>query len=517
MATTATEHSVYGEADRGPARKALIAAVAGTLSAGSALAQTWRTEAFVGGQVTITNNANFEDSTNRDGDVILNVEPGIRFSREGGRLRLNGFASVNAIGYVQGTETSRLLPRAAILGELEAIERFFFIEGGLNVNQELLNPFVPRSDANSTFNKYTYGQVQLAPYIKGNLGQNLQYLVRSDNSYTFTTQSTTPLSNAYYGRHFGEIVRPAEPLGWSVRAEAEITNIRDQVQPSQRLETALARVFWAATPQLTIGARGGYESTNYTAEDESGPIYGADIDWAISPVTRLAGYWENRFFGPKYQFNASHRGPQLASSFAASRQVTTYPQLFLTIPQTGNVAGLLDAVLIARFPDPIERAAQVQDLIARQGLPESIPGSVNIYSQNANVNTNGSANFALIGVRNTLALLLYYGKTEELPDARIPPTFLLFNNNRQQGATVSLSHRLTPQGTLTALARYGETRGIDANADDYTNQAVTQLQYTYQLLPRSSVFVGARYQVTASNVSTDSTEAALLGGFFHTF
>ena len=150
--------------------------------------------------------------------------------------------------------------------------------------------------------------------------------------------------------------------------------------------------------------------------------------------------------------------------------MATNPQLILQLPATGNVSGLLDAILTARFPDPVERAQQVQDLIERQALPSELPGGVNIYSKNANVYTSGSGTFALIGARNTLALNLYYLKTETLPDAAIPPTFITLNNNVQTGAQLSLSHRLTPVVSVNATAGWSETRGFDQSAGLVTDQ-----------------------------------------------
>jgi len=526
MATTDTERpaALLPSEDRRIRREGRVSAAVFAFSAaamgavtGLVQAQGWQTEASIGAQATVTTNANYESSSASESDVILNLFPAIRFSREGGRFRVDGGASLNMIGYVQGTQTSRILPQADVFAELEAIERLFFIEGELIVNQELLNPFLPRSDESSTFNKYTFGVARVAPYLKGNFGPTISYLLRSDNSYSFSTQSDAALADAYRGNHVAEVVRTPEPIGWSARVERELTRFSDQVQPDLTLDTALARITAALSPQLVVGARGGYEKTNYTFSETSGPIYGADIEWAFSPVTRLAGYWESRFFGPSYQFDASHRGPQLATGLNFSRQLETFPELLLRVPQTGNLSGLLDSILISRFPDPVERSRQVQDLIARQGLPESIPTSVNIYSQSPNVVTTGSADLALNGVRNTLVLLLYYSKTEELPDPLLPPTFLVFNNNVQRGATITLSHRATQQATINAVANWRETRGIDASSGDFTNQALALLQWTQQLTFRTNGFVGLRYQVSTSNVGVDANEAALLVGVTHRF
>jgi uncharacterized protein (PEP-CTERM system associated) len=119
-----------------------------------ARAQSWRTDSSVTAQATVTNNANYGVG-DAESDVVLNIVPAIGFAREGGRLHVDGSAALNMIGYVQGSQTSRIFPQIDILAELEAIEDIFFIEGAVIANQDLLNPFLPRSDESSTFNKYT--------------------------------------------------------------------------------------------------------------------------------------------------------------------------------------------------------------------------------------------------------------------------------------------------------------------------------------------------------------------------
>ena len=487
-------------------------------SATPVLAQRWTFEPSIETQATLTNNANFDSGSQRESDLVFNVLPAIRFSRDGPRLRLDGSAGFNLIGYADGTQTSRILPQANVLANLEAIEQFFFVEAALLANQDVLNPFLSQSDSASTFNKYTYVQGRVSPYLQGNFGPDWRYLVRSDNSYTHTTQSgSAQLADSYYGRHFAEVIRVATPLGGSLRVQSDVTRFDDQTGADQHIELALAKINYAFTPHFNAGLRGGYERTNYTLNDTSGAIYGAEFGWTPNARTRLAGFWESRFFGPSYRFDLTNRQRSLATNLSASRSVTTYPQLVLQLPGTGNVSGLLNAILIARFPDPVERARQVRDLIDLQALPSSLPNGVNIYSQSVNVVTSGSASAALIGLRNTLALTLYYTKTDLLPDAAIPPTFITFNNNIQKGATLSLSHRLSRVMTLNAIASRLETRGFDQSAGNVTDQNIFEVQTTRQLSPRSSAFIGARYQQQESTSSgvRDANEAAIFVGLFH--
>jgi uncharacterized protein (PEP-CTERM system associated) len=480
-------------------------------------AQQWMIAPSVETQATLTNNANYQTGAQREGDLIFSILPAINFSREGPKLRINGSASVNLIGYVDGVQQSRALPQANILANLEAIDRLFFIEAALLSNQEFLNPFLSQSDTDSTFNKYTYAQGRISPYFQGDFATNWRYLVRSDNTYTYTTQTEAALENSYYGRHVAEVVRTPTPLGGSLQVQSDVTRFSDESQGTQELNTALAIVKYAFTPQFTAGVRGGYERTNYTSDETSGPIYGVEFAWVPGPDTRLVGFWEDRFFGSSYQLDFSNRQRRLATNLSFSRLFTVYPQLLFALPTTGNVASSLNAILTARFPDPVERARQVQDLIARQGLPSSLPSGVNIYSQTPNVVTSSSGSFALIGVRNTLALNLYYVKTIVLPDAAIPPTFIDFNNNIQKGVSLSLSHQWSPVTSLNATASRLQTRGIAPAIGTVTDQNILQIQANRQLSPRTSAFVGARYQNQDStpNVNSNSSEAAIFVGLLY--
>ena len=174
---------------------------------------------------------------------------------------------------------------------------------------------------------------------------------------------------------------------------------------------------------------------------------------------------------------------------------------------------------MAQFPDPVERAQQAQDLISRQGLPQSLPAGATIYNQSANVLTGANASWALTGVRNTLALSLFYLKTETLPDPRVPTTFVLLENTIQQGGGISFSHRLTPVVAMNASVTTSKTKGFDQTDGLGTRESSATLQANWQVSPRSTVFVGARYQVQSQPSGAfsglESNEAAIYTGLFH--
>jgi uncharacterized protein (PEP-CTERM system associated) len=347
----------------------------------------------------------------------------------------------------------------------------------------------------------------------------VNWQVRSDNSFTWSSRPDDPLGNAYYVRNLAEVERTPTPFGWIVRLTNDLTRTDNQVQPDQTLNTALAIFNYAFTPQFTFGLRGGYENTTYTAVETAGPIYGANLAWYPSPLTSVVGYWEERFYGPSYQFVASHRQRRVASSFSFYRTISTYPQVLFQVPATTSVSGMLNTILLGRFPDPVQRADAVQDLMTRQGLPQSLPGGAYIYNQSANILTGGNANWALIGVRNTLSLNLFYLKTSYLPDPRVPPTFLAFNNSIQQGGGITLSHTVTPVVSLNGGLGTSYTRGFGPTEGTNSRQNTVSLQSNWTVSPRTSAFLGTFYQYqTSTNVALlagNQSQFAVFAGLFH--
>ena len=104
--------------------------------------------------------------------------------------------------------------------------------------------------------------------------------------YTWTSQPDNPLGNAYYARNTAEVVRAPTPLGASLRLTNDLTRVEGQLQPDQVLNTGIATLDFAFTPQLTLGLRGGYETSTYTATEVAGPVYGGSIAWRPTPLTQ---------------------------------------------------------------------------------------------------------------------------------------------------------------------------------------------------------------------------------------
>jgi uncharacterized protein (PEP-CTERM system associated) len=185
------------------ALKPIAVAIALVIAAPAAFAATWFVEAGVTGQVTATNNSNFDTSTSRESDVIVALSPTISLRGEGRRLRVSGAAALAAVTYVEGTQGSSFDPVGRFAANLEAIEDWFFIDASLSATRSLANPLAPRLDGASSVNRQTDLTARFSPYIEREFPNDLRLLIRSDNAWTNARRTEGgSAATEYSARHF---------------------------------------------------------------------------------------------------------------------------------------------------------------------------------------------------------------------------------------------------------------------------------------------------------------------------
>jgi uncharacterized protein (PEP-CTERM system associated) len=478
---------------------------------GSAHAERWSLDPSVTTRATWTDNAGFDDQSNASSDTLLEVTPAISLMGEGKRFHVRGTASFTELVYARGTRENRFLPLVDVTSNLEAIERLFFIDAGVVSRQGAEDAFAPRPDGNADINTVTTTQYQLTPRFEGRLGGDVRYGLRSSNSWTNVSgATTTAATGAYLGEHSMRVERPPSPFGFAVEATRSDTLFESGLAAREILDSARLMLPYAFSPSTRVALRGGYEklrirTSDRVSESTEQAIYGIDFDWHPTERTELSGLWEDRFFGNGWHLNFDHHMPRLAWTVSTSRDVASFPQSFLTLPPTNNVAALLDAAFTTRFPDAAERSRVVADLIARQGLPSSLATQTSLFSQRISLVTSANASIALIGVRNSLVISGFSSKTEDLPGS----TFAFLSginsvNVVQDGASVSLSRQVSSVLSFNVTGAYTRTRGIAADAGAQSRQKTIKGEMTRQLTAKSNAFVGARVQTFGSNVAAST-------------
>jgi uncharacterized protein (PEP-CTERM system associated) len=99
----------------------------------------------------------------------------------------------------------------------------------------------------------------------------------------------------------------------------------------------------------------------------------------------------------------------------------------------------------------------------------------------------------------------------------LPPIFSNFNNDTtQQGTNLIWTHNLAPSATLNlSLTAYqSKANGPPAGT---TNYGSINLFVTSPVSARTTVFAGARYQISRSDIAVDYNEAAIFAGLTYTY
>lgn len=498
-----------------------IAALACGAYADTAHAAKWLFDASIESRATWTDNVSFEERGPEDDDVILELAPRLGLRGDGRRFRISGGVGLSALTYANGSRDNRYLPSVDLSANLEAIEQFFFIDAGIVARQGNENAFAPRPDGAADFNTVTTTQYRLAPSFQGRIGGDVQYRLQSSNSWTDVSGESAQADGAYSGEHVLRIDRQAQPLGWAMELARRDTQFESQsATPSAVIDSGRIIISYAVAQGLAFGVRGGYEKTNLVVDNAEHTIYGVEATWRPSERTDLNGNWERRFFGNGWRLAFNHRMPRVAWSIGLSRDVASFPEAFLTLPPTNNVAALLDAAFTTRFPDPTERARIVADLMARQGLPSSLATETSLFTQRVSLLTSRSGTVTFLGVRNSLAISIFSSKTQALPDSVFSLLPGAVGDLDQKGASVSLSHQFSAVTSFNVTGSATRTTGFVEGQDSTSRQRTLRMQVTHQLAPKSSAFVGARSQKFDSNapgIANDVRENAAFVGLAHRF
>jgi len=502
-------------------RRSLAACAALLLfGAGPAFAQRWFIEPSIGARVIATSNTTL-GGFEAEHDVVIGLRPRLVIHGDSPALHVAGSVAVDSVNYARHTQENVLLPEADLLARVMPIERFLYVEGTVRALQTNLNPFGARAGGATTIdNTVTSTQYRLSPYIDYEPQLGMHFRARSDLTRTNQNGSAFSLSEnvgrADFAHHTVSIEQDPRPFGWRLEADRSSTRYQGE-QTSLTVDLARAIVNVALNESTTVGLRAGAERNNF-ALDETRSIYGAQFAWRPSERTTLETDAEHRFFGNSWHARFAHRSPYVTWSVSAFRDIDTTPEALFGLPATDNVAAALDAILTTRFPNPVDRAKQVQDLINSRGLPSSIPVGISIIAPRVSINNTVTATAALLGSTSTVALSVFRTVLRDAFDSAFLSTGTGITNNRQIGGSLAYSRRLSPRATATLVIDYSRIEALDeVVGGGRTQQGGVRAQISLQVAPKSYTRFGAQYRKLGSGVVAGGDESLAFVELDHAF
>lgn len=426
-------------------RHAATLPVAGLLAAASigACAQDSTPQEGVARDITIaprvTVSEVFTDNirlvnTAKQSEIVTEFSPGIRVTRESGRLK--GFLDYALTGsvYANASSPNRTQNQLNTFGSLEAIDNWAYVDFSGMVGQQSISAFGTQSSQDYAINanKTEVSNFQISPYLRGNIADLASYEARysravvRDSAAVSGVATTDGIVNVSGSSAF-------KKLGWSVNASQQ--NIDYSVGRATEADLFNLGLSYAITPQFSVLASAGRERSNYTSlELQDYDTNSIGVNWTPSENTKLMASQGRRSFGETHDLNFEHRTALTVWKYVDSRTISSAPS------QTG---------LLANSANP------------------TAPVVSGFLSSAVSVQRRQDLSFTLLGIRDTVTLLATRSENRRLDTVSTAVDDLLASMVHQEGFSVNYIHRLTPVYVLAVLASQQRTLGVlslpDAN------------------------------------------------------
>ena len=243
-----------------------------------ATGRNWTVTPSVSVRETYTDNA-FPDSATARSDFVTLVTPGIRIDGRTPRLTANLDYAPRALFFARNSEANDVVNNLSAFARLEAVERFFFVEGSGYVAQSYISPFAPRPNdvINTTQNRLETRTASLSPYVRHE-GRDLQYELRNRN--TWTSSDRPELGSFRTEQWTGRVAGPVRRFGWALEFDdTTITHYDAAVnRNADKARLYRGRLYWQPDPAWRLSASAGSEENNYVlGEMQQTTIYGAAL------------------------------------------------------------------------------------------------------------------------------------------------------------------------------------------------------------------------------------------------
>jgi len=481
----------------------------------------WKITPTIAINETATDNVALSN-TQKKGDLISDINPGILVDGSGGRSKLHFDYQLHNLFYAQDSARNKTQNFLNAFGTLEALDNWLFIDASGVISQQSISAFngttssaVNVNTNNNTTETSTY---RLSPYIRGKLGYVADYQLR----YNLSTTRTK--SNRAFDSDSQQLVGTLKGstskanLGWSLDGSSQTIKFGNgRSNEAERVRGVLTYHF---DPQFRISLIGGREANDYlTPTKEAHTIRGAGLDWSPSERTQLSASRESRFFGNSNNFSFTHRTAGTAWKLSDSKDVTVLPDQQATV-SVGTNFDLFFNLFSSAIPDPDARAAFVNALLLSNGVSPTAQLPAGFLSSAVTLQHRREMSFALLGARNTVTFAATQTDSQRLSQGA-GTGFLAgedFSNAqivRQRGASISWANKLTALSSLTGTLSRIISTGTGGVSTLETTQQMVHLNFLTKLGPRTNAGLGARRVVVSG--TTNYSENALTGTVSHQF
>jgi uncharacterized protein (PEP-CTERM system associated) len=424
---------------------------------------------------------------NPQSDVVTRISPSLRVDLRGGRTQGSFDYSLTEVFYARRAELNETRNRLAARGRTELIDNQLFVDARADISRQTISAFGTQETANNVVannNATDVGSAAVSSSLKGRIVGGVSY--DAFVSRSIARAKGTSAGDLTSGSASARLSGGTPLLGWSVEGGRDEIDYR----LSRRTTTDRAVVGLNSAPdyEVRLGARIGREGSDVTStEREWRNRYGLSAAWYPTDRTTISLDADKRYFGKSHTFLFQHRMARSVWRFSDTRDVTTSSQ-----PRARTLYDLYDEQLRASVPDPVQRDLLVRALLNGADPRTTVPGG--FLESAVTLQRRRDLGVVVSGLRTTLSLQAFSTESSRLDTTGAAPgadDLSRAGQVRQRGLTAAVSHRLTPESSLSLSGSLMRTPGVEAIAG--TDMKSVNLAWSYRLGHRGAVSLGGRH------------------------
>lgn len=474
---------------------------------------------FVNAQLLSTDNALATVSPEKRSDVVLSVSPGVAIRHRGGNTQIDGRWQFNAIHYHQGSQQDRIQPAGDITLRTDVAGKGIGLDARLASEQVRNTLASSASISPQTTETYTNTLFSLTPFIRRQLDPETEFEARVGRTWlrikedrtSATRRPDSDLTAAELRLH-----RQPTRLGYELDFSDQRTKVDGQSDNALVLTRGTASLLYRLFTELEIGGIVGHENTKVLTSDVSDSVSGVRWRWQPTERTHFDGQLTHHFYGQGWRIDATHRAPWLALGLFSRRSIETYASSLATLQAGGSIRTALGNILTTRVPNPAERDAAVDAIMRNNALPETVQTARDLYSLNASLRQDAGGQLTLLGRRDIVLFSSGYARSMPINGLE---ALLPVNAVKEYYFDTQISHRLTPESTLTGGLRWTRTYTTLTNQDTRRGRDFSwNAAFNQQLNPRTTTTIGLRRLITHNPLAINTRgETAVFVGVGHRF
>ena len=439
----------------------------------SSAARTWTVVPRVSISETFTDNVRL-GSSNQQAEQITELKPGINIQNNAPRLKGYFDFSLSQLAYAQGSSSNRSQKSLSTSETLEAIDKWAFIDFNGAISQLTISAFGSQSVGNTGVNdnKTQVSSYRVSPYIQGTLGSFARYDARLSRTLTQSAAETGSgvASNAGTLKISGDSAFKA--LAWSTDVSRQ--SVDYSAGRSTEDEQWNLGLTYSVTPQFSVSANGGHESSNFTgAEKQGNGTSGFGISWVPSERTKLSASRNQRAFGEAHAVSFEHRTARTTWRYSDTKDVSEAPGQLSLLANT---------------------------------LPITAPVVSGFITNALSLQRRQDVSVSLQGVRDTVTLTATQSESSRVDSVSSSVDDLSNSVVRQQGFSANYTHRLSPDSELGVLVAEQKTSGVSSLQESNLKQL--NLNLSAKVGKNANATVGVR-RVLFDSIAAPYGETAI--------